>query len=191
MSSVMGLTPGQRPGTVRQHTATVTDGQSGPLGALDDPGGPPDLQRLSRRTPQDRRQQRHRHPQPHPQLRHPARISSHRSFVLVWALDHGSFMPARVLDHRLLIPVRFPGRGWVDVGVAMVARVLLVVGVPGDQHPGQRPITGQPPTRLRIQRTHRAGLTTNGMAAAQEAVQVHGDRELRADPAGLGEPPTL
>ncbi len=45
---MMGLTPGQGPLTAREHTATVTDGQGGPLGGLNDPGGPADLQRLGR-----------------------------------------------------------------------------------------------------------------------------------------------
>ena len=120
----------------------------------------------------------------------PARISAHRSSISARVSDHWSFLPARVWGHRSLVGARgLAPRSLVDavagVGVAMAARLA------GDQHPGHRPITGQPPTRLRIQWTHRAGLTTNGMAAAQEAVQVHGDRELRADPAGLGEPPTL
>jgi hypothetical protein len=55
MPQMMSLTPGQRPHTAREHTATVTNGQGGPLGALDDPAGPADLQRLGRRTPKNRR----------------------------------------------------------------------------------------------------------------------------------------
>ena len=43
---MMGLTPGQRPRTAREHTATITNRQSGALGGLDDPAGPADLQRL-------------------------------------------------------------------------------------------------------------------------------------------------
>ena len=62
MSSVMGLTPGQRPGTVRQHTATVTDGQGGALGGPDDPAGPADLQRLGRCPSKRRWEQGHRGP---------------------------------------------------------------------------------------------------------------------------------
>jgi hypothetical protein len=54
----------------------------------------------------------------------------------------------------------------------MAARVLLVVGVAGDQDPGHRPITGQALT-------------------GQEAVQVHGDRELGPDPTRVGEPPSF
>ena len=51
---MMGLAPGQQPRTAREHTTTVTHSQGGPLGDLDDPAGPADLQRLGRRTPKDR-----------------------------------------------------------------------------------------------------------------------------------------
>jgi hypothetical protein len=61
---MMSLTPGQRPLTAREHTATVTNSQGGPLGGLDDAAGPADLQRLGRRTPKDRGQQGHRYSQP-------------------------------------------------------------------------------------------------------------------------------
>jgi hypothetical protein len=36
-----------------------------------------------------------------------------------------------------------------------------------------------------------AGLTADPSGAAEEAVQVHGDGQLGADPAGLGQPPAL
>jgi hypothetical protein len=45
------------------------------------------------------------------------------------------------------------------VGTVLAARVAA--GLAGDQHPGQRPITSQPPTPLRPQRPHPADLTPN------------------------------
>jgi hypothetical protein len=43
---MMGLTPGQGPVTGGEDTAAVTHGQGDPLAGLDDPAGPPHLQRL-------------------------------------------------------------------------------------------------------------------------------------------------
>ena len=43
---MMGIAPGQGPIAAREDTAPVAHRQGGPLGRLDDPGGPPDLQRL-------------------------------------------------------------------------------------------------------------------------------------------------
>ena len=53
---MMTLTPGQGAGTVGKDTAPVPDGQGGPLGRGDDPGGPAQVQRLAGGTAQDRRQ---------------------------------------------------------------------------------------------------------------------------------------
>jgi hypothetical protein len=97
--------------------------------------------------------------------------------------------PARVPgwgSDRWRAGARVPGRGWVDVAVA-IARVLLVVGVAGDQNPGDGTVAGQPLAGLGIQRSGPAGLTPERSRAAEEAVQVHGDGQLRADPTGLGE----
>jgi hypothetical protein len=53
---MVGLTPAQGPVTAREDTATVAHGQSGALGGLDDPGGPPHVQRLAGCPTQDRRE---------------------------------------------------------------------------------------------------------------------------------------
>ena len=111
MAQMMGLAPDQGPLAAGEHTATVTNRQSGPLGGVHDPAGPADLQRLGRGTPKGRGQQRHRRSQP---LR--------QAFAAVGAV------------------------------VAVVVGVAMAVGTAGDQDPGHRPITGQPPARLRVQR---------------------------------------
>jgi hypothetical protein len=74
MAQMMGLTPGQRPRTAGEHTTTVTHSQGGPLGGLDDPAGPPDLQRLGGGATKDRGEQGHRGPQPGRQPVHPAQV---------------------------------------------------------------------------------------------------------------------
>ena len=64
-------------------------------------------------------------------------------------------------------------------------------GVAGDQDPGDRPVAGQPPTRLRRQRPHPPSITPQPSRAAQEAVQVHRHQQLRPHPTRLGEPPAF
>jgi hypothetical protein len=63
--------------------------------------------------------------------------------------------------------------------------------VAGDQHPGHRPVTGQPPTRRGIQRPSPAHLPADAGGAAQQAVQVHDHPQLRPDPTRLGQPPAF
>jgi hypothetical protein len=69
----------------------------------------------------------------------------------------------------------------------MAVRVMVA----GDQDPGHRPITSQPPTSLRIQRSGPAQVPTEAAGAAQEAVEVHRHEELGADPTRLGQPAAL
>jgi hypothetical protein len=57
VDQMMGLTPGQRPGTAGKATAAVTHGQGGPLGRLHDSAGPPHVQGLGGGATQDRGQQ--------------------------------------------------------------------------------------------------------------------------------------
>ena len=109
MPHMMGLTPAQRPITAREDTAVVADGQGDPLGGLDDPAGPPDLQRLGGGAAQDRGE--------------PGRCG--------------------------LEPL-----GQAGLTTRVAEAVAVSAGVAADQDPGDRPITGQPPTRLRIQRPH-------------------------------------
>src|SRR5215211_4376741 len=64
VDQMMGLAPGQGAVTVGEDTAAVTHGQGGPLGGLDDPGGPADVQGLGRGPAQDRGQPLGRGPRP-------------------------------------------------------------------------------------------------------------------------------
>jgi hypothetical protein len=74
----------------------------------------------------------------------------------------------------------------LELGGQPLASPLGLTG-PADQHPGDRGVTGQPLAGLRVQGSGPAPIPTNGPWAAQEAVQVHGDQQLRADPTTLGE----
>jgi hypothetical protein len=61
---MMGFAPGQGAVTVGEDTAAVPHGQGNPLGGLDDPAGPPHIQRLAGRSAQHRGQQGRGQPQP-------------------------------------------------------------------------------------------------------------------------------
>jgi hypothetical protein len=88
VAQMVGLAPGQRPGAVGEHTATVADGQGGPLGGLDHPGRPPHLQRLAGGPTQDRGEPGHRRPQPPPQPLHPVLVVvGHRVGIAVGTLE--------------------------------------------------------------------------------------------------------
>jgi hypothetical protein len=91
----------------------------------------------------------------------------------------------RALSRRPRVPAG-PGR-WPLIGVGVLAGMAVSGGVAGDQHPGHRAVAGQPPTRHRLQRPRPADLTPHRSRAAEEAVQVHGHRQLGPDPTGLGE----
>jgi hypothetical protein len=75
-----------------------------------------------------------------------------------------------------------------QAAVALAAWTLLVASVTGaipptpglaaDHHAGHRPITGQPPTGLGVQRPRPPQLSTQGALAAQQAVQLHHHRQL-------------
>jgi hypothetical protein len=67
----------------------------------------------------------------------------------------------------------------------------VITPMAADQHPGQGPVTGESPTRLGRHHARPAGLTTHHRRAANQAVQVHGHRQLRPDPTGLGQPAPL
>jgi hypothetical protein len=69
VAQMVGFAPAERAVTAGNDTAAVADGQGGPLGGLDDPAGPADLQRLGAGAAQDWGQQGHRGPQP---PRHPS-----------------------------------------------------------------------------------------------------------------------
>ena len=65
--------------------------------------------------------------------------------------------------------------------------VMGVGPVAGDQDPGDRPITGQPPAGLGVQRPGPTGLTAHPTRVAEEAVQVDRHQQLGPHPTGLGE----
>jgi hypothetical protein len=74
-------------------------------------------------------------------------------------------------------PVHPAGVWGRQVGVAVAELVVIVVGigpVAGDQDPGDRPVTGQPPARLRVQRPAPTSLPTHP-TRTEEAGQVDGD----------------
>ena len=76
----------------------------------------------------------------------------------------------------------------VVAGAVVVAGVVQVGGVAGDQDPGDRAVAGQPPARLGVQREAVAALAAQAGVVAEEAVQVHGDRQLGPNPTRLGQP---
>jgi len=76
-------------------------------------------------------------------------------------------------------------------GGEVVGGGLVAAGVTaGDQDSGEGPVTGQPPTGLRVQRSRPAGLPTQP-TPAEEAGEVDGDQQLGPDSTGLGQPATL
>jgi hypothetical protein len=74
---VVAFAPGQGPITVGEDAAAVAHGQGGPLGAGDDPAGPPDLQGLAGGAAQDRGQQDHGRLQPLLEPHRRARVEGH------------------------------------------------------------------------------------------------------------------
>ena len=161
------------PVAVGQDTAAVADGQGGALGGLDDPAGPADLQRLGGRTPEDRGEQGRRGPQPGRQPVGPRSPAA--------GVPAGGWIGCPVSGRGLLVVL---GAG-VVAGVVL-ARVWRVT----------RTRVTAPSQASRWQASGSSGpgpadLPTQPHRAAEEAVQVHGDRQLGADPTGLGEPAAL
>jgi hypothetical protein len=74
---------------------------------------------------------------------------------------------------------------------ALIAAEAVVAGLAGDHHPGQGPVTSQPPTRLGTERPHAADPAAEGVGVAEEAGQVHGHIELGSHTAALGQLPLL
>ena len=154
---MMGLTPSQRPRTARDHTATITHRQGGPLGGPNDPAGPAHLQRLGGCATQRWWQQGQGGPQPDPQPLHRARVPGQRLPIPTRVPGHRSLIPARVLGHRSLGGAQVAGQRSL-VGAAVVVGVVVAAGLAGDQDPGQHTITCQPLTRLGVQRPRPADL---------------------------------
>ena len=88
------------------------------------------------------------------------------------------------------LSVRVVGFGWC-LAAGVVAGVVLARVLAGDQHPGHRPVTGQSPAGLGVQRSGPADLTPDRLGVAEQAVQVHDHAQLRPDPTGLGQPTAL
>jgi hypothetical protein len=138
---MVGFAPGQGPLTVGEDTAAVADREGVALGGLDDPGGPADLQRLGRGPTQGRGQQGR----------------------------GGSEPPFQPLDAVGIVSHRWRTSAGPRVAMAGMAK-LVVAGLAGHDHSGQGPVTGQPSTRLRVQRPGPPGLASHGVGVAQEAV---------------------
>jgi hypothetical protein len=163
MLKMVGLTPGKRPLTAREDTAAVAHGQGGPLGGLDDPGGPADLQGWVGAPPRTGGR----------------RLAAARSRSARFAWPWGSWWPWS--------PQPSSWRWW-PVGVVEVG--LGAGGLAGDQDPGDGAVTGQPLPPLGSQRPQLA-VATQAAGAGLEAVQRHQHRQLGADPTRPGQPTGL
>jgi hypothetical protein len=172
MLNVVGFTPGKRPLAVGEHTAAVTHSQGKALGGLDHPGAAAHVQGLAGGSTQDRGQ----HGAGRPQL-------SFQGWVTAGAV------PATGMVVAAGIAVAVVAAGIIVI-VVVLAAGLLVGGVAGDQDSGQRPITSQPPARLRTQRPA-VGHPTHRPRTALQAGQVDGDQQLGPHPTRLGQPPPL
>jgi hypothetical protein len=135
------------------------------LGGRDDPGGPAHIQGLARRPTQHRRQSGGRSPQPRIQPGRPLPVAG---------------------GHVLRAPVTAP----TSVVIAGVGISPAMAGS-GDQHPGEGPITGQPPTRLRGQWSRPPRLATEAAGAVEQAVQLDAHQQLGRTqrPGATGRPP--
>ena len=84
---------------------------------------------------------------------------------------------------------------WSGGGVMVAAEAILDAmdgaTVAGDYHPGHGAVTRQPPARLRAQGSSPAGFPSETARPPQQAVQIDGDQQLRADPTGRGQPTTF
>jgi hypothetical protein len=175
--------PPTRPaaGRSRGPPSPVADGQGDPLGGLDDPAGPPDLQRLGRGPTQDRREQSRRGSQPGRQPVHPARVVGFR-----WCLAAG------VVGGRWCVQSLDSAWVWSRRSLAGAGAVAgMVAGVACDQDSGHRTVKGQPAAGLGIQWSSAVDLAAHRVGVAEEAVQVHGHGQLGPHPTRLGQPSGL
>ena len=168
VDQMVGLAPGRGPLAAGHRTAAVPHHQGGPLGGRHHPGGPADLQGLGGAATKGWGEPPGRRLEPGRQA----------------ALTIGAVL--RVVGAAGAIV-----EADTDVGVVVVVVAVVVGGVAGDQDPGDRTVTGQPPTRLRWQRPHPTSITPQARVAAQQAVQVHGDQQLGPHPTRLGQPTTF
>jgi hypothetical protein len=183
---MMGLTPGQGPVAGGEDTAAVTHGQGDPLAGLDDPAGPPHLQRLGRGTTQHRGEPLGRGPELLGQASWAVGVVVAMAAGMVAAVVATEVVLALVVLEVVVAVVV------IEVVVAVVAGGVVegdggVGGLAGDQDPGHRPVAGQPPTPLRGQRPQLGVAAQPGVAL--EAVQVDQHRQLRAHPPVWGSRP--
>ena len=122
------------------------------MGGLDHSGGPADVQGLGRGATQDRGEQGGGGPQPGGQVLvaagavHAVGIVVAGMVVVVLVVAAGVAVAVVVVAGGVLVAVT------VVVVVVVVGEVLVGVmagGLAGDQDPGDRAVTGQPPTGLR------------------------------------------
>ena len=102
----------------------------------------------------------------------------------VQRLAAGATQDEGELGRRRLEPARPLGRLAGEVGAGQLLVATMVVRVAGDQDPGDRAVTGQPPARLRPQRLTPTHHTAEAARAILESVEIDGDQQLRADPTG-------
>jgi hypothetical protein len=146
VDQMMSLTPGKGTIAAGEDTAAVAHGQGGPLGGLDDPGGPADVQGLARGATQDRGEQGGGGPQPGGQVLVAAGLAVVAGMVLVAGMVAAAGVAVAV------VVVAGGALVAVTVVVVVVGGVLVGVvvgGVAGDQDPGDGAVTSQPPTGLR------------------------------------------
>jgi hypothetical protein len=161
-----GPQPAQRLPTAGEHPAAVAPGQGGPWAGW--------ITRLVRPTSSGWVG----HP-PAPEGAGPARPAA-----ALPALPSRWDRRRPVADRRWVGGYRLLLAAGVEAGVQCLAAgvvggvVVLVTPMTADQDAGQRPITGQPPTRRRRQHSRPAGLTPHPHRprAANQAVQVDGHR---------------
>jgi hypothetical protein len=161
MLNVVGFAPREGPLAVGEHTAAVADSQGKALGGLDHPGAAAEVQGLAGGPTQDGGQQGDGGSQLGFQGWVAAGAVHPGWMVLATGIVLAVGIAIAVLAVGIAIAVLAVVAGMVvaagivltaGIAVALLAVVAVMTGgLAGDQDPGQRPVTGQPPTRLRAE----------------------------------------